>query len=60
MSSDVDFEMTRNITSVQWSNKDLAILDKANPLRNILPYRYSDIRGQSPDSEGGDRFLGGF
>ena len=37
MSSDVDFEMTRNITSVQWSNKDLAILDKTNPLRNMLP-----------------------
>ena len=37
MSSDVDFEMTRNIKSVQQSNKDLAILDEANPLRNILP-----------------------
>ena len=33
MSSDVDFEITRNITSVPWSNKDLAIIDEANPLK---------------------------
>ena len=28
--------MTRNITSMQWSNNDPAILGKANPLRNCM------------------------
>ena len=42
MSNDVEFEMTRNITSVQWSNKDPDILGKSNPLRD-MPYRYSGI-----------------